>query len=323
MRRGRAPRGRHRQEGVALLLAILLVAIATILAAAIGYGSAMAARRGAAAIAFDEGLLVAEAAEAFAAFGLRADFRTGTEFDFPGEAWGKPVGPIEVTPGVQLEASLEDVQGRFNLNSLVGPNGIADAESVLIFQRLLEMVGLEPKWAQLMADWIDTDSQPGFPDGAEDNFYTTQNPPYRTPNMLITSSTELLALPGFGRDRYLKIAPYVTALPQDARINICSASGFVLDAMIEGRVEFGSDPKKLATSRQSACFPKLTDYVASFGGDTSGFSKISQRISQNSHYFRLTSIVSIGTTQFALYSLLLRDTATGMVRPIQRSFVAD
>jgi general secretion pathway protein K len=184
------------------------------------------------------------------------------------------------------------------------------------------MVGLEPKWAQLMADWIDTDSEPGFPDGAEDNFYTTQDPPYRTPNMLVTSSTELLALPGFGRDRYLKIAPYVTALPQDATINICSASGFLLDAMIEGRVEFSGDPAKLTTSRQSACFPKLTDYVASFGGDTAGFSKVSKRLSQNSHYFRLTSIVSIGTAQFALYSLLLRD-PSGQVRPIQRSFVAD
>jgi general secretion pathway protein K len=315
-------RNPHRERGVALLLAILLVAIATILAAAIGYGSAMSARRGAAVIAFDEALLVGEAAEAFAAYGLRADLRAGADFDYPGEAWAKPVGPIEITPGVQLEASLEDVQGRFNLNNLVGPNGIADAEAVLIFQRLLEMTGLEPKWAQLMADWIDSDSEPGFPDGAEDNFYSSQDPPYRTPNMLITSSTELLALPGFGRDRYLKIAPYVTALPQGTKINICSASGFLLDAMIEGRTEFGSDPKKLATERQTACFPKLTDYVASFGGDTSGYSKISQRIGQNSQYFRLTSIVSIGTAQFTLYSLMLRD-PSGSVRPILRSFVAD
>jgi general secretion pathway protein K len=193
---------------------------------------------------------------------------------------------------------------------------------VLIFQRLLQMVGLETKWASLMADWIDSDSEPGFPDGAEDNFYTTQDPPYRTPNLLVTSSSELLALPGFGRDRYLKIEPYVTALPQDATINICSASGFVLDAMIEGRTEFGSDPARLTSARTTACFPKLTDYVAAFGGDTAGFSKVSQRISQNSHYFRLTSIVSIGTAQFALYSLLLRD-PSGQVRPIQRSFVAD
>jgi general secretion pathway protein K len=318
----RIPHSVQRQRGIALLLAILLVAIATILAAAIGSASAMSARRAAASIAFDEGLLVGEAAEALAAYGLRADLRAGAEYDYPGEAWAKPVGPIEIAPGVQLEASLEDVQGRFNLNSLVGPNGVTDPQAVLIFQRLLAMVGLESKWAQLMADWIDTDSEPGFPDGAEDNFYSTQNPPYRTPNELVTSSSELLALPGFGRDRYLKIAPYVTALPQDATVNICSASGFLLDAMIEGRQEFGSDPQRLATERATACFPKLTDYVAAFGGDTAGFSKISKRIGQNSHYFRLTSIVSIGTAQFALYSLLLRD-PSGQVRPIQRSFVAD
>jgi general secretion pathway protein K len=323
MNRRHEPVSIRRQQGVALLLAILLVAIATILAAAIGYGSAMSARRGASAIAFDEGLLVAEAAEAFAAYGLRADFRAGTEFDFPGEAWGKPIGPIEVAPGVQLEASLEDLQGRFNLNSLVDGSGVADPVSIAIFQRLLQMVGLEPKWAQLMADWIDTDTEPGFPDGAEDNFYSSQNPPYRTPNTLITSASELLALPGFGRDRFLKIAPYVVALPQNATINICSASGFLLDAMIEGRVEFGGDPKKLATSRQSACFPKMTDYVASFGGDKVALGKVQKRLSQNSPYFRLTSIVSIGTAQFALYSLLLRDPTTGQVRPLQRSFVAD
>ena len=322
MSRRREPKSKRRQRGIALLLAILLVAIATILASAIGYGSAMSARRAAATIAFDEGLLVGQAAEALAAYGLREDLRAGADFDYPGEAWAKPVGPIEIAPGVQLEASLEDLQGRFNLNSLVGPNGITDAEAVLIFQRLLQMVGLEPKWAQLMADWIDSDAEPGFPDGAEDNVYTSQNPPYRTLNALVTSSSELLALPGFGRDRFLKIAPYVTALPQDALINICSAQGFLLDAMIEGRTEFGSDPARLATQRKSACFPKITDYVAAFGGDTAGYAKINRRISQNSHYFRLTSIVSIGTAQFALYSLLLRE-SSGQVRPIQRSFVAD
>ena len=84
----------------------------------------------------------------------------------------------------------------------------------------------------------------------------------------------------------------------------------------------GGDPAALAKSRVTACFPKLTDYQAAFGGDAAAFNKLHGRLSQNSHYFRLTSIVSIGTAQFALYSLLLRD-PSGQVRPIQRSFVAD
>jgi hypothetical protein len=75
------------------LLAILLVAIATILAAAIGYGSAMSARRAAATIAFDEGLLVGQAAEALAAFGLRADLRAGAEYDYPGRGVGETGRP--------------------------------------------------------------------------------------------------------------------------------------------------------------------------------------------------------------------------------------
>src|ERR1700722_12979027 len=157
MRTRREPQSLQRQHGVALLLAILIVAIATILAAAIGYSSAMSARRGTAAIGFDESMLVVEAAEALAAYGLREDLRAGAEYDYPGEAWAKPVGPIEIEPGVTLEASLEDVQGRFNLNSLVTATGVTDPDSVAIFQRLLQAVGLEPKWAQLMADWIDTD----------------------------------------------------------------------------------------------------------------------------------------------------------------------
>jgi hypothetical protein len=43
---------------------------------------------------------------------------------------------------------------------------------------------------------------------------------------------------------------------------------------------------------------------------------------QNSQYFRLTSFITIGSTQFSLYSLMYRD-GTGAVRPIQRSFTPD
>src|SRR5581483_3901921 len=70
-----------RQRGIAMLVAILLVALGTILAAAIAYESAMSARRSTATFSFDEALLVDEGAEALAAYGLRAirqQDKTGT-----------------------------------------------------------------------------------------------------------------------------------------------------------------------------------------------------------------------------------------------------
>jgi len=315
-----------------MLVAILLVALGTILAAAIAYESAMSARRSTATFSFDEALLVDEGAEALAAYGLRAirqQDKTGTIN--MAQPWVQPVGPVEVVPGVTLEASLEDLQGRFNLNSLVLSDGTGqpDPQAVQIFQRLLQLVGVEPKWADLLVDWIDPNNQP-LPDGAEDNAYLSQDPPYLTANLYITSTTELLALPGFGADRFRKIAPYVVALPPTVtQVNICTASGVVLDALMaaggqgeESRAEFSLDPQGLAKNRASAgmCFPSLQEYQAALGSNAS---KATKYVGTNSHYFRLSSFVTLGTTEFNLYSLLFQDDNLGMVHTVLRSYSPD
>ncbi len=305
-----------------MLVAILLVAFATILAAAIGFKSAMAARRGTATLALDQSLLIAEAAEALAAYALREDRKAGNTVDHPAESWAMPLGPVEVVPGITLEAYLQDATGRFNLNSLVGQDGIVDQNILHDLEHLMENVGVEPKWASLIADWIDPDSNP-LPDGAEDSAYAAQNPPYRAPNTFITSTSELLALPGFGRDRYLRISPFVTALPRDATINVCSAPGEVLDALVgESHKEFSLDPKRLAKSRESGCFPTVEEYKTSFGADSQTLQRLGDRVKQVSKYFRLTSVVTIGSADFNLYSLLQRD-ENGQVHVLMRSFTPD
>jgi len=316
---------RSRQRGVALLTAILLVALGTILATGIAYQNAMTARRGVATFAFDQSLGVAEAAEALAAYALVQDAKESASFDTPAENWAKPFGPVEVTPGVALEAKLDDATGRFNLNSLVDANGVADATSVAQFKALLKSLELEEKWASLLADWIDRDHEPlGF-DGAEDSLYSSQTPAYRTLDRPISSISELLALPGFGRERYLKLAPYVVALPQDAKLNICTASGLVLDALSatpnnpDGEQEYGGPQSVLDKSRQSACFPGKQVFLGTLSEADRQI--VGARIEETSKYFRLTSIVTVGNTQFALYSLLYRN--GGQVRPIMRSFSSD
>jgi len=318
---------RRHQRGVAMMVAILLVAFGTILAAAIAFQSAMSARRSTTSMAMDQSLLVAEAAEALAAYALREDKKANANQTYPAAGWGQPIGPVEVLPGVVLEAYVEDATGKFNLNSLVAPDAtnveVVDTIALGKLESLMQQVGVAPKWASMIADWIDPDSQP-LPDGAEDSAYASQTPPYRAPNTFITSPAELLALPGFGRDNYLKLAPYVTALPRDARINVCTAGGILLDALVDSSHQnFGRDPEVLAKARESACFPTLTVYQAEFGGTGgSDWTQVQNRVSETSDYFRVTSIVTIGSAEFALYSLLQRD-PQNQVHVVMRSFSAD
>lgn len=316
----------RRQRGVAMLVAILIVALGTVLATSIAFDSVMAARRGIATMALDQSFMVATGAEALAAYALREDLRDGQDEDHAGEAWAQPYGPLEVMDGVVLTASLTDVQGRFNLNSLVGKNGKVNPSALAQFERLLEMLELEPRWAAQIADWIDRDNEPLGTDGGEDALYSTQNPPYRAPNLLITSTSELLALPGFGRERYLKLAPHITALPWNERLNLCSASGFVLDSLVPNYREYSlMEPEELAEIQQNECQTMPDRIRAAFGGDENGFKAVRNRIGTTSNYFRLTTIVSIGTSEFALYSLLQRERqrAGGNVRPIMRNYAGD
>lgn len=316
--------GVRRQRGVAMMVAILLVAFGTILAAAIGFKSAMAARRSTASMALDQSLLIAEAAEALAAYALREDLKTSRNVDHPYEEWGQPLGPVEVVPGIVLEAYVEDMTGRFNLNSLVGNDNKVDPIALRELESLMEQVGVEPKWAPIIADWIDPDTLP-IEGGAEDSVYAAQTPPYRAANTFITSPSELLAMPEFGRDRYVKLAPFVTALPRDATINTCSAGGVLLDALVDpSHKEFGNmDPKELAKQREGGCFPTKDVYAAAFGGAGSPeWAQVQGRVSNVSSYFRVTSIVTIGSAEFTLYSLLERD-QQGQSHVLSRSFSPD
>jgi general secretion pathway protein K len=332
-----------RQRGVALITAIILVAIAAVLATAIGYASAMSARRASTLFGANQAFLAAEGAEAMAAYVLRSSASNNGSGSFSlNQPWAQPYGPFELTDGVTLEyAQLEDEQGKFNINNLApmpagnpiagkgnnncgaNPSGGGasgtNACALLLFQQLLQLVGLETKWAGILADWIDSDNNPNSPDGAEDSAYLSESPPYRTANLPITSISELMALPGFGRARYDRIAPYITALPPGTDINVCTASGVLLDAM-SGKVEYSTDLDAFANARQqnSGCFPQLNTYQQSIT-DRNSQQLVSIFLGGSTQYFRLRSTITIGTARFTLYSLLYLDNS-GLVRPILRTF---
>jgi general secretion pathway protein K len=305
------------QRGIALITAMVLVAIAAVLATAIGFASAMSAKRATTMFGADQSLLAGEGAEAMAAYVLKQSVVGSTSMSLD-QPWAQPYGPFPLGEGVTLEfAQIEDQQGKFNINNLAD-GGATDQYSMQQFQQLLSLLGLETKWAGILADWIDVDNTPNSPDGAEDSVYLTQTPPYRAANMPVTSISELLALPGFGRDRYNRLAPYIAALPPGTTINICTASGVLLDAL-SGKTEYSTDASILANGRQQnkGCFPSQQVFNASVASQSQA--QLQGRIGTTSSYFRLRSTITIGTARFTLYSLLYTD-PSGQIRPILRTF---
>jgi general secretion pathway protein K len=320
MRTHRTPALPRRQRGVALIMAVLIVALATILAVNVTFRGMVDQRRSANLFAFDQGFEVALGAEAWAADILRKDAQD-SQTDHFGEIWAQSLAALPIDEGVgTVEGRLEDMQGRFNLNNLVFSDGTTNEKAVKQLERILAMLEIEPTWATAMADWIDADIQPGFPDGAEDTVYTGLDPPHLAANMPITRASELMVLPEFGADRFRRLQPYVTALPVGTKLNVCTAPGVVLDSLSESQRQFSLDPEDLAKRRKDACFPTLDELRGTL--DQASFDLLKDTLSESSTYFRATVWVTIGTTQFTLYSLLARSGA-GTVRPVLRSFGAE
>ena len=312
-----ARRHRGRQRGVALITAVLMVALATMLAVDVGFRGFLDQRRSGTLLAMDQALQVALGAEAWAADFLKKDLQD-SQTDHLGEIWARPLPPLPIDGG-SVEGRLEDMQGRFNLNNLVNPDGTTNPEAVKQLERLFAMLEIEPAWASAVADWLDADTQPGFPDGAEDSVYTGQSPPHLAANMPVTRVSEIMVLPGFGAERYLRVRPYLSALPVGTPLNVCTAPGMVLDALSEGSREFGLNPQDLETRRKDACFPTLEDLRGALGD--AAYNELKNSLTESSNYFRATAWVTIGTTQFTLYSLLAR--SGGQIRPALRSFGSD
>jgi general secretion pathway protein K len=316
---------RHgRQRGIALLVAIVMFAIATTVAAAITYNKAMAARRAAAMFTLEQALQAGMAAEALAGIALEDDGKNNkTQLNNP---WAEPFGPVEIEgTGIWIQAQVEDLTSRFNLNTLVKWQGppdnlfVTNPEQLQVFRKLLESLKIDPNYADLLADWIDTDVAPQPTQGGEDTLYLTQAPPYRPPNTFIYHPSEILALPGFGPERYALLAPYITALPIDVKVNPCTASGLVLDVtMNDPQNEQEYQLQDMTALRKSGCNPTSAIFTSRIG-DPNLKSLADARINEKSSWFRLRTNIRIGTAEFVLYSVLFRQ-QNNRVRTVQRSF---
>jgi general secretion pathway protein K len=301
---------RHKQRGVAVLIAMLVVTVGTIIAVNLMWQGTLDLRRAEAALAMDQGLMYVQGAEAWAADILRQDLVDSPDSDNLSEAWAIELPPLPVDGGT-ITGRLEDLQGRFNLNNLVDEHGREDKLSRQQFERLLNVLDIDPALAGGVIDWLDPDTDMRFPNGGEDVTYLAMDPPYRTANAMLTSPSELMAITGFDKDTYARIAPYVTVLPRGTRLNVNTASDVLL-ASLSDDIDI-SKADSLIQERGGAQF---VDIGATFEDLVEP--EVLRRIDGVSEHFLLTATVTLGTNQMTMRSVLQRD-PSGVTRALFRS----
>ena len=309
MRRRHMRAGNDR--GVALITALLISAIATMVAANLAWDNALDVRRTMVGLARDQAVNVALGAESWVISILQQDLQDGPT-DHLGEVWASelPGLPIE---GGEVFGAIEDLQGRFNVNNLVNEEGRIEEAPLEQFRRLLNALGIDPRFAGIAADWIDTDVDASFPDGAEDAIYTGMIPPYRTANQTLTSVSELAAIEGMDRQTFRLLEQHIVALPGRTNINVNTATPAVLQSLDENMTT--SDVEGLVQERAGSGFSEIETSFASLVTP-----EVLNTLEESTRFFRLKVVVRVDTVRITMFSVLQRAPQTGTVTPILRSF---
>jgi len=305
-----------RQQGVALITALLIVAMVTVAATEMVTRQQMDIRRTGALLHGEQAYAYTLGAESWAQMVLARDKRD-SKIDTLYEDWSTQP-PVSMVEGGSIIGRILDLQGRFNVNGLVDAKGVADKDSITRYKRLLRQLDLDESLAEPLADWIDSDINVLFPDGAEDDVYLGAATPYRTANRLLVDISELRLIKGYEPEVIQKLRPFISVLPEITPLNVNTASAEVLITVAENMSL--SDGESLIETRGEKGFETVAKFTDE--KELSGKKKLTTApLSVESSWFLMVSEATIGQSRARLASLIQRTDKTTLVVRRQREFL--
>ena len=290
---------RGRQQGFALLIAVGVVALATVTAVALVANLGGWVRRSELQTQQMQARELARVGVEWARSMLFEDRRL-SDIDHAGEPWALKLAPVAVESG-HLSGFALDQQGLFNLNNLLRGGG-ADTAQLAGFRRLLGVLDLPSGLADALADWLDADGDVRSPAGAEDAHYQALDVPYLAGNRVLVDVDELALIRGFDAAVRARLRPFVSALPTSTRLNVNTAPAEVLVTLAEGmRLD---EARAIEAARTAAYFRNTAEFLA----------RVPPRltvsiadISVSSDYFLVHLRADLGEVEARATALLLRE----------------
>ena len=294
---------RRAQRGVALITVLLIVAIMTALVSRMSLSAMIWRRQVENGTALSQAIQGTRAAQIWVGNLIAAD---RNEYDAPDEDWAQPLPPIPVAWGF-LTGWMEDMQGRFNLNNLVDSEGQAAGMAVQQFVELLKALELPPGIAEAAVDWIDPDGATAGVWGAEDIYYLGLDRPYHAANRPFDDARELRLVRGVDREAWLKLEPFVSALPGRTPLNVNTASPEVLTAVLAA---WNVAPAAQAKVRSWLADPDREPArdIGAFAGEVLGTAQTPAlaSLSVNTSYFTVHSRLGLDNVEYRMATLYQR-----------------
>ena len=285
-----------RQRGLALLMAMLIVVIATTIAVSIVHEEKFTIRKTAHIQRMDRASLYAVGLEDWAQLYLKED-REESKIDSLDENWaiGVPGLPIE---GGYLAGYLEDEQAKFNLNSLV-----LSEIALNRFRRLCDNLEVDDRFIPALLDWIDEDFDIRYPDGMEENYED-----YRVGNREMVDISELMLVQNVTPEIYEKLQPHITALPGTSTLNVNTMSEVIFLTLAPDL-----DVTEFIKQREEEAFETVDQFVERLQKPVE-----IDGLSVDTQFFRAYGQVVQGEQVFNLKTLIFRD-EQGKTRVMNRT----
>lgn len=289
----RAEHAIKKQQGVAVITALLLTTLAITIVASLFWQQQVQVRSIENQRMQLQKQWVLRGALDWARLILREDGKYSSTDDLS-EPWAVPLSETrldryvdaasrDVASNAVLSGSIQDAQARFNLTQLAA-NGQVERTEIAAFERLLSLLRQNPALAQAAAEQIAATQRHAGADAPRP--------------MSFLQVDDLLAVPGFTPAVIAAIRDDVIFLPRATPLNVNTASAPALAARLPALSL--SDANALVTRRRTAAFRDLNDFNHRVPGVdidpdelsvATGFFLVNGRVSMNEGMLQVQALI--------------------------------
>jgi len=304
----------HGQRGVAVLMALFVASLATLIVIGLFWNQFVLLRTIENQQLVSQSRLLLRGALDWSRAILRED-ALRSNFDALTEPWAQPLAETRLdqlgeTSALASQATMaggiEDAQARLNLRNLVSTDGLIVRRELLALRKLSQLLGVPEQTADLIALRVQASLTPLPADDGRSAPIRATDP--KAPPIALLLPQDLSGIAGIDPGAAAKLAPYVVMLDERTAVNVNTAAAETIAARI-GDLSL-ADARALVADRERVGyfrdFGDLQNRLNRFGRATAIESVTQQDINTTSRYFFVRGQVKLDRANTRMEALVKR-----------------